>query len=248
MSTSAPSLIKDFKRLIEGDRLGHAYLLFGESPKRLHNAGVDILRSLVTSDGGKDDGSIIPDGLIVSKDENGAIGIDAVRSLISFLWQKPILSARRSVFIDGADALTQQAENALLKTIEEPPPHGLIIASTLRPESLAAPLASRFQKIFVSGSAQLTASGSVGEEISGENLARAQKFVVGTAQIKREVIAEVLALESDPALREFVTALLIECRKDPVKNFALMSGVTDRWAKISQFNVNKKLQLETWLL
>ena len=120
--------------------------------------------------------------------------------------------------------------------------------SVLRPESLAAPLSSRFQKIFVGGSAQLTMSGSVNGEVSGDSATRAQKFVSGTAQIRRGIIAEILALESDPALREFVTALLLECRKDPVKNFILMSRITDRWAKISQFNVNKKLQLETWLL
>ncbi len=238
MSTSALSLIKDFKRLAESGGLGHAYLLFGESSKLLRSAGIGILRSLVLC-GGEDGSGIIPDSLVVAKDENGVIGIDAVRDLISFLWQKPVLSARRSVFIDSADALTEQAENALLKTVEEPPPHGLIIVSVLRPESLAPPLASRLQKIFVGGAA--------GEEISAENTTRAKEFVSGGAQIRRAIIAEILALESDAALCELVAALLVECRKDPVKNFTLMSRLSDRWAKMAQFNVNKKLQLETLL-
>lgn len=100
------------------------------------------------------------------------------------------------------------------------------------------PLASRFQKIFVP--APLTV-----EEISSQE---AKKFISGPASTRKLMIAEVLECESHSVLLEFISAILVECQKDPIKNFELMRHLTDRWAKICQFNLNKKLQLETLLV
>ena len=236
MSTNGHSLIKGFKRLIATDGLGHAYLLFGESEEARHELGLSILKLLENHVDFQSD--FLQDGLILEKDLTGSIGIDIIRSAINFLWQRPIASSRRAVFIENVDCLTSQAENALLKTIEEPPAHGLVIGSALSSESLALTLVSRFQKIFVPTPITF-------EEISSQE---AQKFIQGSVSTRKFMIAEVLAVESHSVLLGFVRALLVECRKDPLKNFELMRRLTDRWSKISQFNVNKKLHLETLLM
>ena len=51
----------------------------------------------------------------------GAVKVDQVRSLIQEVAKKPYEGSRRVVCIEYADAMTAQAQNALLKTLEEPP-------------------------------------------------------------------------------------------------------------------------------
>lgn len=239
MSTNAHSLIKDFNRLAREGKLGHAYLFFGESAKACGAACVEALAIL-------EDGTPVEslrDALIIKKDESGSIGIGAARELIHFIWQKPNVAARRSVFIDGADSLTREAENALLKVVEEPPPHGLILASALAPEAIAPALVSRFQKIFVSAADFSGASKISAAEDS--SAARAKKFISGNPLARKAIIGEVVAEEQDAAIRDFIHALLSECRKDPILHHALMRRIVERFSLMRQFNTNVKLQLES---
>lgn len=116
MSTKEHFLISGFKRLIANNNLGHAYLLFGESENARRDLGLSILKLLENNADVQP--NFLQDGLIIEKDLTGSIGIDAARDAINFLWQSPIASSRRAVFIASADCLTSQAENALLKTVE----------------------------------------------------------------------------------------------------------------------------------
>ncbi|MDO8584668.1 MAG: hypothetical protein Q7R85_00920 [bacterium] len=244
MSTSAHSLISDFKVHIAEGRLGHAYLFWGESPTAIANVCRAIIALLEC-------GKTSCDGLCIDSREFGAgdggtISIGSVREAITFLWQKPLRAARKTVFVNGADALSTEAQHAFLKTVEEPPEHGLILMSALDPRVIVAPLASRFQKIYV---------GSEGEEeLSGAEKTAAQlakKFVAGAVAERRVIIADVLEAEElsrvEQLLAHFVRHVLIECRKDPVKHVRLMGRLTERWAKMQDFNTNRKLQLETLL-
>lgn len=49
-----------------------------------------------------------------------SIGIDDIRTLRLALTERPMIASRHVVIIDRADALTEEAANALLKTLEEP--------------------------------------------------------------------------------------------------------------------------------
>ncbi len=179
-------------------------------------------------------------------DDAGKISVDSVRDAINFLWQKPLRAPRKTLFVNGADALTAEAQHALLKTAEEPPEHGLMLMSALDPRALVAPLVSRFQKIYVGGAED--------EELSDTEKKAAQfakKFIAGTAAERKVIIADVLEAEELPRaeqlLAHFVRHLLLECHKDPVKHVRLMGRLTERWAKMQDFNTNRKLQLETLL-
>lgn len=58
-----------------------------------------------------------------------SIGIEEIRNLEHFLQLKPYKEKRKTVFIVEAQKLTEEAQNSLLKTLEEPPANSLIILS-----------------------------------------------------------------------------------------------------------------------
>ena len=61
-----------------------------------------------------------------------------------------LIQGRKVGVIAQADLMTPNAANALLKTLEEPPPDGLLILIAERPSRLPATIVSRCQRITVS--------------------------------------------------------------------------------------------------
>jgi DNA polymerase-3 subunit gamma/tau len=70
-------------------------------------------------------------------------GIDDIRSLREGIKLAPIHARYKVYIIDEAHMLTGEAFNALLKTLEEPPPHAIFILCTTRPEKLPETITSR---------------------------------------------------------------------------------------------------------
>jgi DNA polymerase-3 subunit delta' len=75
------------------------------------------------------------------------IAIDAARKLIERLSLSAHYGKARAALIEPADALNTNSVNALLKTIEEPPPATHLLLVSERPQSLPATLRSRCQRI-----------------------------------------------------------------------------------------------------
>jgi len=71
------------------------------------------------------------------------IPIEAVREAIGEMQFRPYEGKRRVVIVDGAEALTPQASNALLKTLEEPPEHSGWILVVDSPSRLLPTIISR---------------------------------------------------------------------------------------------------------
>jgi DNA polymerase-3 subunit delta' len=84
-----------------------------------------------------------PDVLLVEPGENGSIKIEQVREAIDRAGYRPFEGRRRVVIVDEADALVHPAQNALLKTLEEPPPSSVFILVTSRPHMLLPTVRSR---------------------------------------------------------------------------------------------------------
>ena len=84
-----------------------------------------------------------PDVLFVSPGDSGAIKIDQVRDIVDRAQYRPFEGRRRVVIIDEADALVAPAQNALLKTLEEPTPSSVFILVTARPDMLLPTVLSR---------------------------------------------------------------------------------------------------------
>ena len=88
-----------------------------------------------------------PDVLIIEPGDSGSIKIDQVRELVDRAAYRPFEGKRRAVIIDEADALMQAAQNALLKTLEEPPSASVFILVTARPDALLATVRSRCPRL-----------------------------------------------------------------------------------------------------
>lgn len=80
--------------------------------------------------------------------DKGSIGIDQVRLLQNFLATKPISQKKKLGIIFQAQTLTAQAQNALLKTLEEGPADSQIIFITSDESFLLPTVLSRCQVIF----------------------------------------------------------------------------------------------------
>jgi len=137
------------------DRVGHAYLFAGPDgvgktllatafakallcpvPDAPHDASCLVCRRV--GDGQH------PDLLLVAApDERRFIMIDQVRDLCRQVALRPVEAARRIAVLREADRMNEEAANALLKTLEEPPAQTVLILTTARPRNLLPTIRSR---------------------------------------------------------------------------------------------------------
>lgn len=103
----------------------------------------DECKSCKQSDSGNQ-----PDIIWVKHEKTGSIGIDDIREqVIGDIQIKPYSSRYKIYIIDEAEKLTVQAQNALLKTIEEPPEYGIIILLTTNADIFLQTILSRCVKL-----------------------------------------------------------------------------------------------------
>ncbi len=83
----------------------------------------------------------------VSEEKTGKIKIDQLQSLLKDLGHGPMEAAYKTVILDPSDAMTPQAANALLKTLEEPPADWVFILTARHESNLLPTLLSRCQRL-----------------------------------------------------------------------------------------------------
>ena len=85
-----------------------------------------------------------PDLIYVTHEKPGSIGVDDVREQINdTIMIRPYSSYYKIYIVDEAEKMTVQAQNALLKTIEEPPAYGIIILLTTNADTFLQTILSR---------------------------------------------------------------------------------------------------------
>jgi DNA polymerase III subunit delta' len=80
-------------------------------------------------------------------DDRKSIGVDAVRDTCEQLGMTSLRGGHRVAIVATAQLMTHSAQNAFLKTLEEPSPRTLLVLITPRPSALLATLRSRCQRI-----------------------------------------------------------------------------------------------------
>ena len=80
-------------------------------------------------------------------DDTGKIKIDEVRVVLEGCGYRPFEGKRRVVLIRDADALLESAQNALLKSLEEPPPATVFVLTSAAPDSLLRTVRSRTMRL-----------------------------------------------------------------------------------------------------
>ncbi|MDX2171401.1 MAG: DNA polymerase III subunit delta' [Deltaproteobacteria bacterium] len=151
--------------LLDADRLPHALLFLG--PPGVGKALVAqrlAARLACTADAGAPCGECSgcrqvlagthPDLLAFGAPGKGRretrkkeIGIEQARELKHFAQLQPIAAPRKMAIVDDADRLSLAAQNALLKTLEEPPGQALLILISATPGALLSTVRSRCQRI-----------------------------------------------------------------------------------------------------
>ena len=89
-----------------------------------------------------------PDLIIIEPDKGRkVIGIDQIRDINRHLAFSPALGRYRIIIIDTAEKMTDEAANAFLKTLEEPPPRNIFILNVKDTGELLPTIVSRCQKV-----------------------------------------------------------------------------------------------------
>jgi DNA polymerase-3 subunit delta' len=88
-----------------------------------------------------------PDVILVEPGETGSIKIEQIRDVIDRAGYRPFEGRRRVVIIDEADAMVDPAQNALLKTLEEPPSASVFILVSSMPDALLPTVRSRCPRL-----------------------------------------------------------------------------------------------------
>ena len=115
-----------------------------------------------------------PDFLIVEPDGN-SIKIEQIRNLQKLIQEKPIISNRKVYIIDNADLMTKEAQNCLLKTLEEPPEYTVIILIGSNENLFLTTIKSRCMILHF-------------DKISNEEMKRYLKDNLGINQINEEML------------------------------------------------------------
>src|SRR3989338_11127582 len=95
-------LIKDFKKLAEAGTLANGYLFFGQ-PRVGKKLFASCLANFLEIGKLLEPEKVLTNFLFIKPDEQGTIGIDQMRRLRNFLWQKPFASSRRTAVIDDSE-------------------------------------------------------------------------------------------------------------------------------------------------
>ena len=97
-------------------------------------------------------------------------GIDQIRELREMVRYAPAGGRYKVVILDEAHMLTDEASNALLKTLEEPPEKVIFVMATTEPENLADTIRSRSQHFHFRALSFAEISGALEEICAKENL------------------------------------------------------------------------------
>lgn len=115
-----------------------------------------------------------PDFFFIEPDGN-SIKIDQIRNMQKGILEKPIISSKKVYIINNAETMTKEAQNCLLKTLEEPQEYVVIILIVSDENSMLPTIKSRCTKIFF-------------EKISDENLKTYIKEKIGDVHFEESMI------------------------------------------------------------
>lgn len=134
------------KNAIKNNRLSHAYMFCGPRGVGKTTMARVLARAVNEVDSGVDGESLGRTLNIVEMDAASNRRIEDVRSLKEVIRVPPQNGKYKIFIIDEVHMLTKEAFNALLKTLEEPPPHAIFIFATTEPHKILPTILSRVQR------------------------------------------------------------------------------------------------------
>lgn len=124
------------EKSIKQNKLSHSYLFVGTQGIGKKMIATEFAKMILCLDDNKYcnhcksciefDTNNNPDFVLISPDGNN-IKIEQIRDIQKRIQEKPIISEKKVYIIDNADLMTTEAQNCLLKTLEEPPEFAVIV-------------------------------------------------------------------------------------------------------------------------
>ncbi len=155
-----PRLLQRLGERLTGGEASHAYLISGPRSIGKHALALRMAQTLLCEaspqPGGcgsclacrKIERGTHPDVLVIEKlAERERISIDQIREMARDLALRPLEGRRRVVIIDDAAELSPDAQHSVLKTLEEPPSHAVLLIVTRTPQGIEETIVSRCQPL-----------------------------------------------------------------------------------------------------
>ena len=147
-------IVEHLKAAVKMKKVSHAYILQGErSSGKEFIAKVFAMALQCERQGGDPCGECRsckqaasgnqPDIIRVSHEKPNTIGVEDIRKVTGDIAIKPYSSEKKIYIINEAEKMTVQAQNALLKTLEEPPEYAVILLLTTNVDALLPTIQSR---------------------------------------------------------------------------------------------------------
>ncbi len=148
-------IIEHLQNAIEADKVSHAYILNGPDKAGKMMIAKAFAQTLQCEKGGIEPcmechsckqamSGNQPDIIYVSHEKPNTISVDDIRTQINNdIVVKPYSSKRKIYIVDEAEKMNQQAQNALLKTIEEPPAYAVLLLLTTNADTFLPTILSR---------------------------------------------------------------------------------------------------------
>ncbi|HBV99232.1 MAG TPA: DNA polymerase III subunit delta' [Desulfotomaculum sp.] len=238
-------IISMLKGSLSSGRVAHAYLFsgpggVGKLTTALAFAGALMCGSPPGGEGcGQCDGcrrvagGIHPDVELI-RPEGATMKIGQLRKMAAGTQYGPATGMWTVRILDGADLMTQEAANSLLKTLEEPVTGVVIILVTARPQAMLPTIVSRCQHMYFQPllksqvlKGMIRVAGEAGENmdlaasLAGGSLGKALELLAGGLSLRERAYGIVrslagasvegaLALAGDPALKKEAVVPLLE--------------------------------------
>ena len=155
------AMVRTLRNAFATGRIAHAFLLTGirgvgkTTTARILAKALNCLREDSPSDLGHEPCGTCDSCIAISRsrhidvfeiDAASHTGVDNIRNLIENARQAPNWARYKIYIVDEVHMLSASAFNALLKTLEEPPPHVKFIFATTEPQKLPVTVLSRCQR------------------------------------------------------------------------------------------------------
>lgn len=148
-------ILEHLKNAVRLGKVSHAYIFNGEEKSGKKTVARRFAATLQCEKGGEEPCMVCkschqiktgnhPDVVWVSHEKPNTIGVDDIRNqVVNDIVLKPYMGPYKIYIISEADKMTPQAQNALLKTIEEPPEYAVLLLLTENEERLLPTITSR---------------------------------------------------------------------------------------------------------
>ena len=149
------SVKEHLQKSLQARKVSHAYIFYGERGSGKKTLADLFARALQCEAGGEEPCNQCtsckqaihrnqPDIVYVQHEKPGIISVDEIRKQVNNdIGIKPYSSEHKVYIIDEAEKMNVQAQNALLKTLEEPPAYASILLLTTNLEALLQTIRSR---------------------------------------------------------------------------------------------------------